>query len=156
MAVRLRPVEPTDLDKFFEHQQDPEAQTMAAFIAKNPADRGVFNYHWGLMLRDPETVARTIEHDGEVAGSIIAYPNEGTPEISFWTDKKFWGRGITTSAVDAFLAEFTQRPVRARVVTDNIGSQKVLERRGFKVIGENEDFANARAAVVKEYVMELA
>jgi RimJ/RimL family protein N-acetyltransferase len=154
--VKLRPVETADLDWFFAHQQDPEANQMAAFTAKNPSDRGVFDHHWGLILRDPEITVRTIEHDGQVVGSVLAYPNDGVPEISFWTDKAYWGQGVTTSAVDAFLQEFTQRPIRARVVTDNIGSQKVLERRGFTVIGEAEGFANARAAVVKEYIMELS
>lgn len=153
--MKLREVQPADLDSFFEHQQDPEAMEMAAFTAKNPADRGVFNYHWSLMLKDPNTFIRTIEVDGEVAGNIVAYPYEDAHEISFWTDKKYWDKGITTSAVDAFLAEFTPRPLRARVVTDNVGSKKILDRRGFVVIGENEDFANARAAVVKEYIMEL-
>lgn len=153
--MKLREVQPGDLDSFFEHQQDPEAMEMAAFTAKNPADRGVFNYHWSLMLKDPNTFIRTIEVDGEVAGNIVAYPYEDAHEISFWTDKKYWDKGITTSAVDAFLAEFTPRPLRARVVTDNVGSKKILDRRGFVVIGENEDFANARAAVVKEYIMEL-
>ncbi|MET1034852.1 MAG: GNAT family N-acetyltransferase [Arthrobacter sp.] len=156
LTVELRPVESADLDRFFEHQQDPEANLMAAFTAKNPADRGVFDHHWGLILRDPDITVRTIEHEGQVVGSVLVYPNEGFPEISFWTDKAYWGQGITTSAVDAFLREFTQRPIRARVVTDNIGSQKVLERRGFNVVGEAEGFANARAAVVKEYIMELA
>lgn len=154
--MKLRPVETADLDRFFAHQQDPEANQMAAFTAKNPSDRGVFDHHWGLILRDPEITVRTIEHDGQVVGSVLAYPNDGVPEISFWTDKAYWGQGVTTSAVDAFLQEFTQRPIRARVVTDNIGSQKVLERRGFTVIGEAEGFANARAAVVKEYIMELS
>ncbi len=153
--MKLREVQPADLDSFFEHQQDPEAMEMAAFTAKNPADRGVFNYHWSLMLKDPNTFIRTIEVDGEVSGNIVAYPYEDAHEISFWTDKKYWDKGITTSAVDAFLAEFTPRPLRARVVTDNVGSKKILDRRGFVVIGENEDFANARAAVVKEYIMEL-
>ncbi|GAB2889360.1 GNAT family N-acetyltransferase [Neomicrococcus lactis] len=153
--MKLREVQSSDLESFFEHQQDPEAMEMAAFTAKNPADRGVFNYHWSLMLKDPETFIRTIEVDGEVAGNIVAYPYEDAYEISFWTDKKYWEQGITTSAVDAFLAEFTKRPLRARVVTDNVGSKKILDRRGFVVIGENEDFANARAAVVKEYIMEL-
>jgi len=153
--VKLREVQSSDLESFFEHQQDPEAMEMAAFTAKNPADRGVFNYHWSLMLKDPETFIRTIEVDGEVAGNIVAYPYEDAYEISFWTDKKYWEQGITTSAVDAFLAEFIKRPLRARVVTDNVGSKKILDRRGFVVIGENEDFANARAAVVKEYIMEL-
>ena len=58
--------------------------------------------------------------------------------------------------MDAFLAEYTARPLRARVPQDNIGSIKVLERRGFKVIDEAADFSNARAAVVKEFIMELA
>lgn len=156
MAVNLRPVEPADLDWFFEHQQDPEANIMAGFTAKNPSDRGVFDHHWSSMLSDPEVTVRTIEHDGNVVGSVMAYPNDGYPEISFWTDKAYWSRGVTTSAVDAFLAEFSQRPIRARVVTDNIGSKKVLERRGFQVVGEAEGFANARAAVVKELIMELS
>ncbi|APF40362.1 GNAT family N-acetyltransferase [Neomicrococcus aestuarii] len=153
--MKLREVQTADLDSFFEHQQDPEAMEMAAFTAKNPADRGVFNYHWSLMMKDPNTFIRTIEVDGEVAGNIVAYPYDDAYEISFWTDKKYWAQGITTSAVDAFLAEFTKRPLRARVVTDNVGSKKILDRRGFVVIGENDDFANARAAVVKEYIMEL-
>ena len=153
--MKLRPVEPADLDRFFEFQQDPEANQMAAFAAKNPADRGVFNLYWQQLLDDPQITVRTIEHDGEVVGSVLAYPNEGYQEISFWTGRRFWGQGLTTSAVDAFLAEFSTRPIRARVVTDNIGSQKILERRGFIVVGEADGFANARAAVVKEYIMEL-
>lgn len=155
--MKLRPVERTDLDWFFEHQQEPEANLMAAFTAKNPADRGVFDHHWSLILADPDVTVRTIEQDGKVVGSVLAYPNDdGILEISFWTERAYWGKGITTSAVDAFLKEISVRPIRARVVTDNIGSQKVLERRGFTVVGETEDFANARAAVVKEYIMELA
>lgn len=153
--MKLRPVEPGDLDRFFEQQLDPEANEMAAFTAKNPADRGVFNYHWGLMMRDPETVLRTIEQDGVVAGSIVLYPYDGIQELSFWTAKEFWGKGITTAAVDAILLEFPSRPVRARVVADNMGAQVMLERRGFVKIGESKDFSNARAAVVSEDILEL-
>lgn len=154
--MHLRPLQPEDLDQFFEHQQDPEANLMAAFTARNPADRGVFDHHWGLITSDPKVIVRTIEHNGEVAGSILVFENEAIPEISFWTARRFWGQGITTSAVDAFLAEYSTRPLRARVPQDNIGSIKVLERRGFKVVDEAADFSNARAAVVKEFIMELA
>lgn len=154
--MHLRPLQPEDLDQFFEHQQDPEANLMAAFTARNPSDRGVFDHHWGLITNDPKVIVRTIEHNGEVAGSILVFENEAIPEISFWTARRFWGQGITTSAVDAFLAEYSTRPLRARVPQDNIGSIKVLERRGFKVVDEAADFSNARAAVVKEFIMELA
>ena len=153
--MKLRPIQPEDLDQFFEHQQDSEANLMAAFTARNPSDRGVFNHHWGSIISDPKVIVRTIEHEDEVAGSILVFEHEDTPEITFWTASRFWGKGITTSAVDAFLAEYTNRPLRARVPQDNVGSIKILERRGFKVIGEAADFSNARAAVVKEFIMEL-
>ena len=77
------------------------------------------------------------------------------PELSFWTAREFWGQGITTSAVDAFLASFAERPVRAHVPADNVGSQKILTRRGFAVVGEDKTFSNARSEVVTELIMQL-
>lgn len=127
---------------------------MAAYQARNPADRAVFDHHWNSILNDPNVLVRTIEHDGDVAGSILVFDGE-TPEINFWTSTKYWGKGITTSAVDAFLAEYTKRPLTAHVVQDNLGSIKVLERRGFKTVGTEQIFSNARAEVVTENVMQL-
>lgn len=152
----LRAVEPSDLDEFFSHQLDPSANHMAAFTAKNPADRGVFNHHWQNILNDPQITVRTILNDGVVVGSILAYRNDETPEISYWIDKARWGQGITTAAVGLFLEEFTDRPIRARAVVDNVNSIKILERYGFEHIGEVQGFANARGAVVKELVLELS
>ncbi|MBG6180638.1 GNAT family N-acetyltransferase [Arthrobacter sp. CAN_A1] len=151
----LRAVEPSDLDEFFTHQLDPSANHMAAFTAKNPADRGVFNHHWQNILNDPQITVRTILNDGAVVGSILAYRNDETPEISYWIDKSRWGQGITTAAVGLFLEEFTDRPIRARAVVDNVNSIRILERYGFEHIGEVQGFANARGAVVKELVLEL-
>ena len=127
---------------------------MAAYQARNPSDRAVFDHHWNQILNDPTVLVRTIEHDGDVAGSILVFDGE-QPEINFWTSTKFWGKGITTSAVDAFLQEYTKRPLTAHVVQDNHGSIKVLERRGFKIIGTEQIFSNARAEVVTENVMQL-
>ncbi len=127
---------------------------MAAYQARNPSDRAVFDHHWNQILNDPTVLVRTIEHDGDVAGSILVFDGD-EPEINFWTSTKFWGKGITTSAVDAFLQEYTKRPLTAHVVQDNLGSIKVLERRGFKIIGTEQIFSNARAAVVTENVMKL-
>lgn len=153
--IKLRAVEPADVDEFFSHQLDPSANHMAAFTAKNPSDRGVFNHHWQNVLNDPHVTVRTITTDGAVVGSILAYQNEGTPEISYWIDKARWGQGITTAAVGLFLEEFTERPLRARAVADNLSSIRILERYGFEHIGEVQGFANARGAVVKELVLEL-
>ena len=127
---------------------------MAAYQARNPSDRAVFDHHWNQILNDSNVLVRTIEHEGEVAGSILVFDGD-KPEINFWTSTKFWGKGITTSAVDAFLQEYTKRPLTAHVVQDNLGSIKVLERRGFKIIGTEQIFSNARAQVVTENVMQL-
>ncbi|MNW27365.1 RimJ/RimL family protein N-acetyltransferase [Arthrobacter sp. JUb115] len=127
---------------------------MAAYQARNPADRAVFDHHWNSILNDPNVLVRTIEHEGEVVGSILVFDGE-VPEINFWTSTKYWGKGLTTSAVDTFLAEYTKRPLTAHVVQDNLGSIKVLERRGFKTVGTEQIFSNARAEVVTENVMQL-
>lgn len=63
-AVLLRDVRPEDLDEFFLHQQDEQANLMSAFAPRNPRDRGVFDYHWAHLLGDEDTVVRTIEHEG--------------------------------------------------------------------------------------------
>ena len=123
--MQLREVRASDLDAFFAHQQEPEANLMAAYQARNPADRSVFDHHWNQILNDPTVLVRTIEHEGEVAGSILVFDGEA-PEINFWTSTKFWGKGITTSAVDAFLAEFTKRPLMAHVVQDNLAPSRSL------------------------------
>ncbi|MCC9146239.1 MULTISPECIES: GNAT family N-acetyltransferase [unclassified Arthrobacter] len=153
--IELRAVVPADLEEFFSHQLDPSANHMAAFSAKNPADRGVFDHHWQSILNDPAITVRTIVADGEVVGSILAYRDGDIPEISYWIDKEHWGQGLTTAAVGLFLEEFTERPIRARAVADNASSIRILEKYGFTVIGETQGFANARGAVVKELELEL-
>lgn len=155
-VIELRAVVPADLDEFFNHQLDPGANHMAAFAAKNPSDRGVFDLHWQQILSDSSITVRTIVADGDVVGSILAYREGDVPEISYWIDRSRWGQGITTAAVGLFLEEFPERPVRARAVADNVSSIRILERYGFKMIGEERSFANARGAVVRELELELA
>ncbi len=44
--VVLREVQAEALPLFFEHQQDPEANYVAAFTAKDPTDQRAFMAHW--------------------------------------------------------------------------------------------------------------
>ena len=53
------------------------------------------------------------------------------------------------------LQEITHRPVFARAAKDNIGSVKVLQKRDFKIIGENKDFAQGRGEETEEYIFRL-
>jgi len=74
---------------------------------------------------------------------------ENDAEITYWTDRKFWGHGIATTALKDFLKIERIRPIYRRVAFDNYGSQKVLEKCGFVKIGKEKGFANARQTELK-------
>ena len=103
MAIQLRPVIPADLPIFFENQLDPAANHMAAFTAKNPADRAAFDAHWNRILADNGVLNRTIVVAGEVAGSVSSYVAAGETEVTYWLGRAYWGRGIATAALAEFL-----------------------------------------------------
>lgn len=152
----LREVVEADLPLFFDFQLDPDANHMAAFTARDPGDREAFAAHWKKILADPTTINRTIVCGGQVVGSVASYVEAGRPEVTYWIGRAHWGRGIATRALAAFLAQVnTTRPIHARVAKDNLGSRRVLEKCGFRVIGESKGFANARGEEVEELHLEL-
>ncbi len=66
------------------------------------------------------------------------------------------GKGIATRALSDFLAHVNRtRPMYARVAKDNLGSRRVLEKCGFKIVGESKGFAKARGEEIEELVLEL-
>jgi RimJ/RimL family protein N-acetyltransferase len=153
--ILLREVTAEDLPFFFAHQLDPEANYMAAFTTKDPTDRAAFEAHWARILNDPTTINRTILFNGQVAGSVGCYEDEGHPEVTYWLGKSYWGQGIATAALQALLALVAVRPMYARVAKDNFGSRRVLEKCGFTIVGEDKGFANARGQETEEYLLQL-
>ncbi len=92
----------------------------------------------------------------------VAHPDErridaefGKPEVSYWIGKPYWGKGVATRALSAFLFHVKVRPLYARVAKDNIASLRVLEKCGFARIGEDKGFANARGEEVEEFILRL-
>jgi RimJ/RimL family protein N-acetyltransferase len=134
--VVLRRVVDADLPIFFEHQLDPEATQMASFPAR---DRDAFMAHWGRILRDPNVETRTVLCDGRVAGNVVSFEHEGRREVGYWLGRDFWGRGVATRALAAFLDEDDARPLYAHAARHNIGSIRVLEKCGFTVLEEEDD-----------------
>jgi RimJ/RimL family protein N-acetyltransferase len=153
----LRNVVNDDLPIFFEYQLDPEANYMAAFTAKDPTNQEAFIAHWHRNLADETTINQTILFNGQVVGSVSSYEVEGKPEVTYWLGKEYWGKGIATWALKEFLAHNNQtRPIYARVAKDNLGSRRVLEKCGFRIIGDSKGFANARGQEIEEFLLELA
>ena len=154
--IVLRDVTEDDLPIFFEQQLDPDANYMAAFTAKNPADREAFMAHWARILSDETTTNQTILFGGQVAGSVAVYEEEvGHLEVTYWLGKPFWGQGIATAALSTFLSQIKPRPLYGRVAKDNLASLRVLEKCGFTIIGEDKGFANARGKETEEFLLKL-
>lgn len=153
--LRLRDVTEDDLPIFYAQQLDPEANHMAAFTSKNPADRQAFAAHWARILGDETVVPRTILVDGQVAGHIASFEHLGQPEVTYWIGREFWGQGIATKAMTALLRHVRVRPLYARAAKDNIASIRVLEKCGFTRSGEDRGFSNARDEEVEEFVFRL-
>jgi RimJ/RimL family protein N-acetyltransferase len=92
---------------------------------------------------DPPRSLAIVDRDGLIGGvgvKLTDAPNYAhDAEIGYWLGRPYWGRGIATSAVAAFVA--WAAPVHglgrftARVFQGNAASIRVLERCGFRHVG---------------------
>ena len=138
IEILLRNVNESDLPILFEQQLDTEATQMAAFPSR---DRESFMAHWAKIMADESNILKTIVFDGQIAGNIVGWESSGEWEVGYWIGKEYWGNGIATKALLLFLSLVKTRPLYAHVARHNIGSRRVLEKCGFKVIGEElEEF----------------
>jgi RimJ/RimL family protein N-acetyltransferase len=149
--INLRDITTSDLPILFEHQLDPEATVMAAFPSR---DRDTFMAHWKKIMAYENNLIKTISYDGEVAGYILSWEMEGEREVGYWLGKEYWGKGIATQALTEYISIVNLRPLFAHVAKRNNGSRRVLEKCGFKVVGEDK-YVNIGDEEVKELVLKL-
>ncbi|MCP5432871.1 MAG: GNAT family N-acetyltransferase [Alphaproteobacteria bacterium] len=94
--------------------------------------------------RDKEYVLAIEARDsGELIGALAAYmtlrtlSGTGRAEIGYWLGKPFWGRGLASEAVGAFLGfcarDLLLTRLHAYVFADNVASGRVLEKCGFTI-----------------------
>ena len=149
--IILRDVTESDLPILFEQQLDPEATAMAAFPSR---DRDAFMAHWAKIMVYEKNIIKAISYDGEVAGYILSWEMEGEREVGYWLGKEYWGKGIATQALAEYISIVKARPLMAHVARHNIGSRRVLEKCGFKVIGEDK-YTNPAGVEVEEFILRL-
>ena len=154
-ALTLTKTVNDDLHTLFQFQLDNEANFLAAFTAKDSHDQEAYIEKYSQFLHDPTNNTQTIKVDNETVGSIAKFIMFGDMEITYWIDKKYWGQGIATAALQEFLKIENARPIHGRVAFDNYGSQRVLEKCGFVKIGTDKGFANARQMEIEELIYRL-
>ena len=149
----LREVVVSDLDTFYEQQLDPEAVQMALFPSR---DREAFYAHWQRLLANDAVTNRTIVADGQVAGNIGCWEQDGRRLVGYWLGREFWGRGLATQALAELLDEVKARPLHAWVASSNVGSIRVLEKCGFVAVGSRTEHDGWLGEPVEELLFELA
>lgn len=153
--IELRKTLIADLDLLFQFQLDEEACFMAGFMSKDHDDKRAYLEKYTRFLSDPTIHMRTIWLNENIVGSVAKYEMDGHAEITYWIDKKYWGQGIATRALNEFLNLEITRPIFGRAAFDNAGSQRVLEKCGFVMTGTDRGFALARNQVIEEFVYKL-
>ncbi|WP_078552120.1 GNAT family N-acetyltransferase [Bacillus alkalicellulosilyticus] len=87
---------------------------------------------WGIELKETKTLIGTIDF-------VWWQPEHKVAEIGFALSPDYWKKGIMTEAASAVIRfGFTQMDlvrIQARCLTENLGSQKVLEKIGMTCEG---------------------
>ncbi len=134
--LSLRAVYESDLPLFYEHQNDEGAEAMVGLPSRARDD---FFDHWQKVMANPTIILRTILVENEIAGYLCSFVKEADErEVGYQLGRAFWGKGIATQALQLFLPLIPYRPLYGVTTTHNIGSQKVLTRCGFILVGEYE------------------
>lgn len=120
--ITLGAVGQDDLPLLFKFQLDPESNHMAAFTARDPKDRSVFDPQRMKILANEQTLSRAVRVDGEVTGSIGSFIQFGRQKVSYRIDRPNWGNGYAVVGLRLFRQEFQSRPLVTRSATDNLRS----------------------------------
>ena len=110
--------------------------------------------HWAKIMADNSVVLKTIIFDGQVAGNVVCWEQDGEREVGYWVGKEFWGKGIATKALAEFINQVQTRPLVAHVAKHNLASRRVLEKCGFAFIKEDK-YYNPSGEEIEEVILKL-
>ncbi len=141
MEIKLRPWKMDDLDGLVQYANNYK-------IARNLANQFPFPYSEQdgknfitFTIKNKTGHNFAIEFDSAACGGISLRPQSDieckNAELGYWLAEPFWGMGIMTKAIKQMVEYgFTNLEINrifARPFGSNIGSQKVLEKVGFKL-----------------------
>ena len=155
MPITLTKTTIDDLHTLYQIQLDPDANQMAAFTSESGTDFSLYFDKYSKHLDDANISMWTIRLEQQIVGSVAKFVMAGDAGITYWINKEFWGQGIATEALTQLLQHQTTRPIYGHVAFDNTGSQRVLEKCGFRKIGSDRGFARARQAEIEEFIYRL-
>ena len=153
--IELTKTTQEDLETLFIFQTNIEGIWMAAFTAEDPMDKYAYINKFTKIVENLDIKMETIRYNNKIIGSVALFDFMGETNVTYWIDHEYWGKGLATEGLKAFINGGVKRPLFARVAYDNYGSQRVLEKCGFKSVRQEKGFANARNKELEEFVYKL-
>lgn len=89
-------------------------------------------YRWGIVRKSDNTLMGMID--------VVKF-KDGCPEIGYCSGERFWGNGYMTEACKAVIDELFNagyKTIFISAIKENIGSNRVIEKSGFKFVKSAE------------------
>ncbi|MEM1285463.1 MAG: GNAT family N-acetyltransferase [Pseudomonadota bacterium] len=147
--LALRPYRLDDADRLTVLVNDPDVTATTSSIPFPFARSDAEAFLSQVRNETGRKVSRAITMDGELVGAIGLGPRaDDNEEIGYWIGKAYWGKGIASWAVCAFVALLDELevsgPIHAQTMQGNEASRRVLEKNGFVYVGDGACTTPAR------------
>ena len=141
MLFTLRPYHISDLDSLVQYGNNPKIAANMTDRFPNPYTEEEGKKFIAFATQHSPIRLFAISIDGKAAGGIGLHAQEDihsrNMELGYWLAEPFWGKGIVSSAISQMVEygfkTFDITRIFARPFGTNIGSQRVLEKAGFKL-----------------------
>jgi RimJ/RimL family protein N-acetyltransferase len=142
-GIVLRPYEWSMIDELIDAADDERIAVYMGEIFASPYTRQAAEEWLDIATGSSPPLQFAIYVSGTFAGGVGAFlfkaENAGVAEIGWWLNPEYWGRGITTTAVRAYIDElFENRGLErlwAPVMEPNVASARVAEKAGMLLEG---------------------
>ena len=153
-TIKIRKLKLSDADDVYRNIKDKEIVKYTENIPhpyhKQDATRFIRRSWRKIESKKAYNFCITLKENNKVIGGVglgvgdIDWKNKNA-EIGYWLGKKYWGQGLASEAVKLIVKfgfeQLKLHRIYGIVSEENIASQKVLEKCGFKLEGElKEEF----------------
>ncbi len=136
----IRELQPEEENIFLDHYNDPE---VLLYIPKRTREERINIYRKAIASYADSNALRIWgifnKADGDFIGTCLLRPftyDATKTELGYSIERKYWNKGIGTemaaAMIDYAFKEMSSDQVVAVTIPENIGSQRVLEKAGFK------------------------
>lgn len=141
MEIKLRPWNIEDAESLVENANNFEIARFMSDAFPYPYTIENANNFIAFAIKDEPIHIFAIEIDGKAVGGIGIHPQadimKKNAELGYWLGEKYWGKGIISRAIQEIipfaLKTYDITRIYARPFGNNVASQKVLEKAGFKL-----------------------